>query len=81
MRARVFASCVAAALAVAAGIGWSGCFSPREPACPFACGPAGACPTDYVCASDGLCHRADGLGFCDVTTSDAGSDASDASAD
>lgn len=35
----------------------AGCFSPYEPACGFICGSDGACPADYTCASDNVCHR------------------------
>ena len=35
----------------------AGCYSPPEPDCGFACGPAGACPADYTCADDHQCHR------------------------
>ena len=42
------------------------CFSPRQPGCAFSCVADGRCPTGYSCASDGLCHRDDGVGFCDL---------------
>jgi hypothetical protein len=35
----------------------AGCYSPPEPDCGFVCGPGGACPADYTCASDHHCHR------------------------
>jgi hypothetical protein len=35
----------------------AGCYSPPEPACGFVCGPGGACPADYTCASDHHCHH------------------------
>jgi hypothetical protein len=58
------------AIALLAGLAAVGaaCFSPQKPACAFACGPGGACPDDYVCASDGLCHRQDESagGHCDL---------------
>jgi len=61
-----------AALAAAA------CFSPREPACAFSCATDGACPTSYVCGSDGLCHRMDGAGVCLLDQLDGGAgDSSD----
>ncbi len=42
--------------AVAAGL-ITGCYDVPRPECGFACGPAGACPTDYSCnASDQRCH-------------------------
>jgi hypothetical protein len=37
----------------------AGCYSPPEPDCGFVCGPGGACPADYTCASDHHCHRND----------------------
>jgi hypothetical protein len=54
------------------------CFSPLQPACTFACGPSGACPEKYTCESDGLCHRADGQGQCDL---ESGGSPSDGAAD
>jgi hypothetical protein len=53
----------------AAGLGAAAaaCFSPLKPACTFACGPDRACPDEYVCSSDGLCHRADGVGQCELS--------------
>lgn len=35
----------------------SACYSPPQPDCGFACKRSGECPTDYVCAPDGICHR------------------------
>jgi hypothetical protein len=35
----------------------SACYNPPEPDCGFVCGPGGACPMDYTCASDNVCHR------------------------
>jgi hypothetical protein len=35
----------------------AGCYSPPEPECGFVCGPGGACPADYTCASDYHCHH------------------------
>jgi hypothetical protein len=32
------------------------CYSPYEPECGFVCGDGGACPPDYTCASDNICH-------------------------
>jgi hypothetical protein len=61
-------------LLAALGAGAASCFSPMKPACTFACGPGGACPDEYLCASDNLCHRADGQGQCDLSPSDAGAD-------
>jgi hypothetical protein len=61
---------VAAALALTA----SACFDPLEPGCAFSCGPNGACPSSYVCAADGLCHRQDGKGSCGIGESDGGAD-------
>jgi hypothetical protein len=58
--------------ALALGVAASSCFSPLQPACAFSCGANGACPTAYVCASDGLCHRADGQGLCLLDPVDGG---------
>ena len=33
------------------------CYSPPEPDCGFFCGAGSACPSDYHCAADGVCHR------------------------
>ncbi len=76
MRARLFIGGLALALAVAA----AACFSPQQPACAFSCGPAGACPADFTCAADNLCHRNDGHGLCLLPPQDGGetSDAHDA---
>lgn len=52
--------------AASLGAAAAACFSPVKPACTFACGPDGACPDEYVCQSDRLCHRADGEGQCDL---------------
>ena len=38
-------------------LGFFACYSPPEPDCGFVCGPGGACPDDYTCASDNICHR------------------------
>jgi hypothetical protein len=59
------------------------CFSPRQPGCAFSCVSDGRCPSGYSCEADGLCHRDDGLGFCDLPSqTDAGQDgANDAAAD
>ncbi len=32
------------------------CYSPYEPECGFVCGDGGACPPDYTCGSDNICH-------------------------
>jgi hypothetical protein len=46
--------CVGLAFAIAVGIS---CFATPEPNCGFVCGSGGACPDDYACASDSICHR------------------------
>jgi hypothetical protein len=33
------------------------CYEVPRPDCGFLCGPDGACPDGYSCASDGHCHR------------------------
>jgi hypothetical protein len=33
------------------------CYAPAQPDCGFVCGEGGACPDDYFCATDGICHR------------------------
>jgi hypothetical protein len=38
-------------------VGPVACYSPPEPDCGFVCGSGGACPDDYTCASDNICHR------------------------
>jgi hypothetical protein len=49
--------CLGVALAAAFGVFYAACYDPAEPACGFRCGPNNACPDDYACASDGVCHR------------------------
>ena len=45
------------ALAVVAGVSAApSCYNPKLPQCGFICGPGGACPEDYACASDNRCH-------------------------
>ena len=53
----------------------AGCYSPPEPDCGFTCGPSNACPADYTCASDHICHRDGFEGTCPARTADAGADA------
>jgi hypothetical protein len=60
--------------ALALGAAVSSCFAPLQPACAFSCATTGSCPADYVCASDGLCHRADGRGLCLLDPVDGGPD-------
>jgi hypothetical protein len=43
-------------LAISLGL-LAACYSPAQPDCGFVCGPGGACPSDYACAADGVCHR------------------------
>ncbi|HEY2900532.1 MAG TPA: hypothetical protein VGL59_08150 [Polyangia bacterium] len=72
---------VLAALAVLAAAGATACFSPHQPGCAFSCTiPPHACPADYTCGSDGLCHRADGTGICDVDAGDQTGNPADAAA-
>jgi hypothetical protein len=74
MRAR---ACLLVVVLAAAGLG--GCFSPRQPGCAFSCAGDQLCPENYVCASDGFCHRNDGLGACTLeATEDAADGAPDA---
>jgi hypothetical protein len=73
MRARQFVGGLALALAVAG----AACFSPQQPACAFSCGPGDACPADFTCRGDGLCHRDDGHGLCLLPPQDGGSDAAE----
>jgi len=51
------------------------CYSPPEPDCGFTCGPSNACPADYTCASDHICHRDGFDGTCPARTADAATDA------
>src|SRR5262245_48350018 len=44
-------------LAATLGLIYAACYNPAEPVCGFRCGPSGACPDNYACASDGVCHR------------------------
>ena len=36
---------------------FTGCYTPPQPDCGFLCSFGNACPADYHCASDGVCHR------------------------
>jgi hypothetical protein len=56
MRRILGALSVCAGLAFAVAVGIS-CFATPEPNCGFVCGSGGACPDDYACASDSICHR------------------------
>jgi hypothetical protein len=50
---------IALALLVAlAGAMVAACYEVPRPDCGFVCGPDGACPDGYACASDHTCHRA-----------------------
>ncbi|HTR49321.1 MAG TPA: hypothetical protein VMJ10_01360 [Kofleriaceae bacterium] len=33
------------------------CYTAPEPDCGFVCGSGGACPDDYTCMADNICHR------------------------
>jgi hypothetical protein len=47
-----------ALVAVAWGLGLSGCYETPKPACTFACASDDACPTGYACdPRDRICHR------------------------
>ena len=71
-----------ATLGLVATATFGGCFAPREPACAFSCGPGDACPTDYACGTDNVCHRVDGLGMCLIAPqNDGGPSGADAAAD
>jgi len=48
--------CLGAALVAALGLSYAACYAPAEPVCGFRCGPNNACPDDYACAGDGVCH-------------------------
>jgi hypothetical protein len=79
-RASLPAALLGLALAAAAGAA-GGCFSPAQPACAFSCAVDHLCPTNYVCADDGFCHRADdGGGVCLLTPADAADDTAPADA-
>lgn len=71
-RARLTLALVVAALVAGVASGVSGCFSPNEPICSFACADSDPkCPQDYVCASDGYCHlpghESESCGFSDAS--------------
>jgi len=48
---------VALGLLVALGAAIAACYEVPRPDCGFVCGPGGACPDGYACASDHTCHR------------------------
>jgi len=43
-------------LGILLALGVSGCYSPYQPDCGFICGTDGACPEDYTCGADRVCH-------------------------
>jgi hypothetical protein len=53
-------------LVLALGTIAAGCFDPRRPGCAFSCVTDRRCPEGYLCGDDGLCHREDGQGTCDL---------------
>lgn len=55
---------LACLLALLVPLALGGCFDPDEPPCAFSCGDNGACPTDYMCLSDGFCHLHGKPGAC-----------------
>lgn len=57
---------VAALLVLASSAIVAGCFDPRRPGCAFSCAGDRRCPEGYLCGDDGLCHREDGQGTCDL---------------
>lgn len=62
MSGRVLSLGVAVALLLglivaATGAILAACYDVPTPDCGFQCGPEGACPDGYTCASDGRCHR------------------------
>jgi hypothetical protein len=46
-----------ALLVALAGATIASCYDVPRPDCGFVCGPDGACPEGYRCASDMRCHR------------------------
>jgi hypothetical protein len=48
---------IALVLLVALGAAIAACYEVPRPDCGFVCGPGGACPDGYACASDHTCHR------------------------
>ncbi|HTJ46571.1 MAG TPA: hypothetical protein VL463_30905 [Kofleriaceae bacterium] len=40
-----------------------GCYKTPKPNCTFSCGEGGACPTDYTCGPDKICHLMQGGGL------------------
>jgi hypothetical protein len=43
-------------IVIVLGHGLSSCYTPPHPDCGFICGTGGACPADYTCAADNVCH-------------------------
>ena len=43
-------------LGILLAVGVSACYSPYQPDCGFICGADGACPEDYTCGADRVCH-------------------------
>ena len=63
MRSLVFALAFLG-FSVGMSVGMSGCFSPDEPICAFACGDNNACPDNYECRADSFCHLKSSTGDC-----------------
>jgi hypothetical protein len=60
----------------------AGCYSPAQPSCAFSCVANGVCPDGFRCGADGLCHRNDGQGTCNIPSQvDGGTAAADALAE
>jgi len=56
----------------------AGCYDQPKPNCSFTCGEGGACPTDYQCGPEDLCHLVlpgGGLAECQFTLPDGAVDA------
>jgi hypothetical protein len=60
-------------LVAAAAFAVAGCYKTPNPNCTFQCGAGGACPTDYTCGPDNICHlmTGSGLAACGVQFDDA----------
>lgn len=77
MRRILGAAIVCTGVVVVCVLAFTSCYTIPSPDCGFVCGAMGACPANYTCASDSICHL-NGTPATMTCASDAGNDAADA---
>jgi hypothetical protein len=77
MRRILGAAIVCTGIVVVCVLAFSSCYTIPSPDCGFVCGAMGACPANYTCASDSVCHL-NGTPATMTCATDAGGDAFDA---